>query len=215
MPEDAGRVPYFYKVTVSQIDLYKVRNVEAENAANAKRDAIREEDRMRADNFRNLTELMFNLRKEFVTELTSKECRDHLPDIVRYSTRVGEQYGMDFDMLGEVLGVELTEAAVEESDKSWQEILEIEAAYVTMPEKVLLAVAFCAADDSATGYWRETWDSSQQRYVFEHKENSELDETYKMLEALGYEMSDDEKALQNGTHRIFRNYGLKEDAEDV
>lgn len=215
VPEDAGRVPYFYKVTVSQIDLYKVRDVEAENAANAKRDAIREENRMRADSFRNLTELMFNLRKAFVTELTSKECRDHLPDIVRYSTRVGEQYGMDFDTLGEVLGVELTEAAIEESDKSWQEILEIEAAYITMPEKVLLAVAFCAADDSATGYWGETWDSSQQRYVFEHRENSELNETYKVLEALGYEMSDDEKALQNGTHRIFSNYGLKEDAEDV
>jgi ParB family chromosome partitioning protein len=198
---------------VSQIDLYKVRDVEAENAANAKRDAIREEDRMRADNFRNLTELMFNLRKEFVTELTSKECRNHLPDIVRYSTRVGEQYGMDFDTLGEVLGVELSEAVIAESDKSWQEILEIEAAFITMPEKVLLAVAFCAADDSVTGYWREAWDSNQQRYVFKHQENSELDETYKVLEALGYEMSDDEKALQNGTHRIFNDYGLKEDTE--
>ena len=34
--------------------------------------------------------------------------------------------------------------------------------------------------------------------------------TYEMLTALGYEISDDEQALRDGTHKIFREYGPDE-----
>lgn len=46
VPEDADHVQYFYKVGDIQIDLYKTRDVEAEDAEKAKRDAAREEERM-------------------------------------------------------------------------------------------------------------------------------------------------------------------------
>ena len=36
------------------------------------------------------------------------------------------------------------------------------------------------------------------------------DATYEMLTALGYEISDDEQALRDGTHKIFREYGPDE-----
>lgn len=209
VPEDAGQVPYFFKVGENQIDVYKTRDVEAENAAQLKRQAAREEEELIEQSFRNITELMFNLRKEFVAELTSKECQNHLADIVRYSTHIEHWRGMDFDIFGEVLGLELSEASIEESGMEWQEILENDEAFITMPAKVLLAVAFCTADDDNTGYWKETWDSKQQRYVYEHDENAELNETYKVLEALGYEMSDEERALQDGSHRFFTLYSFK------
>lgn len=44
VPEDADHVQYFYKVSSGQIDLYKTRDVAAEDAEKAKRDAAREEE---------------------------------------------------------------------------------------------------------------------------------------------------------------------------
>lgn len=58
VPEDADHVQYFYKVGDIQIDLYKTRDVEAEDAEKAKRDAAREEERMIMESFHNITELM-------------------------------------------------------------------------------------------------------------------------------------------------------------
>lgn len=75
VPEDADHVQYFYKVSSGQIDLYKTRDVAAEDAEKAKRDAAREEERMIGESFHNITELMFNLRREFVVELTPTDCK--------------------------------------------------------------------------------------------------------------------------------------------
>ena len=38
-----------------------------------------------------------------------------------------------------------------------------------------------------------------------------LDALYAWLELMGYEMSDDEKCLQNGTHRLFTHSGNIDD----
>lgn len=48
------------------------------------------------------------------------------------------------------------------------------------------------------------------RQLYPHPDNprKELgDSTYELLTALGYEMADDEKALQDGTHQLFAVYG--------
>lgn len=37
-----------------------------------------------------------------------------------------------------------------------------------------------------------------------NRKNDDLDSTYELLTALGYEMADDEKALQDGTHQLLR-----------
>ena len=42
---------------------------------------------------------------------------------------------------------------------------------------------------------------------FVHRKNDDLDSTYELLTVLGYEMADDEKALQDGTHQLFAVYG--------
>ena len=44
-----------------------------------------------------------------------------------------------------------------------------------------------------------------------HEKNLMLDALYAWLELMGYEMSDDEKGLQNGTHRLFTNSGNIDD----
>ena len=41
MPEDADKIAYVYKVSENQIDLYKPRDTEAEDASNSAREAAR------------------------------------------------------------------------------------------------------------------------------------------------------------------------------
>ena len=45
----------------------------------------------------------------------------------------------------------------------------------------------------------------------EHKECKSLDYVYSILTSLGYEMSEEEKQLQDGTHEIFQKEEVEED----
>ena len=56
-------------------------------------------------------------------------------------------------------------------------------------------------------------------YEYELSENSNLDHIYEILETLGYEKSDDEEEMIEGTHRLFDTYGAQagnaaEDSDD-
>lgn len=211
VPEDADHVQYFYKVGDIQIDLYKTRDVEAEDAEKAKRDAAREEERMIMESFHNITELMFNLRREFVVELTPTDCKKGFPAIARYmACAADDDFDLDLTLIGNILGVELSQEFVDSSGKDWYKILDEDGVYGAMPEKVLLARAYSSMDSSYCGYWSKDWNVERQKYVYSYRENPTLDATYEMLTALGYEISDDEQALRDGTHKIFREYGPDE-----
>ena len=68
------------------------------------------------------------------------------------------------------------------------------------PEKALLRMIYARLGDcKSEGYFRSYWNS----YAMKHEENEKLDRIYALLVKLGYEMSDDEKALQDGTHELF------------
>lgn len=210
-PEDADHVQYFYKVSSGQIDLYKPRDVAAEDAEKAKRDAAREEDRMIGESFHNITELMFNLRREFVVELAPADCKKGFPVIARYmACAADDNFDLDLNLIGSILDVELSPEFVDSSGKDWYKILDEDGVYGTMPEKVLLAIAYSTMDSSYCGYWGNDWNVESQKYVYAYRENPTLDATYEMLMALVYEISDDEQALRDGTHKIFREYGPDE-----
>lgn len=149
MPEDADKIAYVYKVSENQIDLYKTRDVEAEDAEKAKRDAAREEERMIMESFHNITELMFNLRREFVVELTPTDCKKGFPAIARYmACAADDDFDLDLTLIGNILGVELSQEFVDSSGKDWYKILDEDGVYGAMPEKVLLALAYSSMDSS-------------------------------------------------------------------
>lgn len=66
-------------------------------------------------------------------------------------------------------------------------------------------------DRKSEGYFRSYWNSC----TMQHEENEKLDRIYALLAKLGYEMSGDEKALQNGTHPLFTEQDTQtEDSDD-
>lgn len=187
------------------------RREEERRARQAEREAALEEERMIMESFHNITELMFNLRREFVVELTPTDCKKGFPAIARYmACAADDNFDLDLTLIGNILGVELSQEFVDSSGKDWYKILDEDGVYGTMPEKVLLALAYSSMDSSYCGYWSKDWNVERQKYVYSYRENPTLDATYEMLTALGYEISDDEQALRDGTHKIFREYGSDE-----
>lgn len=207
MPEDADKIAYVYKVSENQIDLYKPRDTEAEDASNSAREAARATEQLAREQFAAVTKLMYELRWDFVKDLTPAECKKHLPEILAYSTPILTEYRHmeDDENVLRLLGIGLDEQIRE--DTELEDALKMFNAYDTEPEKILLAVAFDATDGSREGYWSTEWNGPTGASKFVHRKNDDLDSTYELLTALGYEMADDEKALQDGTHQLFAVYG--------
>lgn len=207
MPEDADKIAYVYKVSENQIDLYKPRDTEAEDASNSAREAARATEQLAREQFAAVTKLMYELRRDFVKELTPAECKKQLPSIVSYASPLLTGYDNvdDDENVLRLLGIGRDERI--QADMDLDDVLNLFKAYDTEPEKVLLATAFDARDGEMAGYWNSRWNTKKGGCDYIHSANENLDETYALLTALGYEMADDEKALQDGTHQLFAVYG--------
>ena len=218
VPDDADTVEYVFRVSKSDIVLYKKRDMAAEDEANALREAARAAERITYEHFVGLTKFMYELRRDFVKDLTPAECKKHLSSIMAYAAPLltGYESVDDDENVLRLLGIGRDERIQENMDLD--DVLKLFKAYETEPEKVLLAMAFDARDGDGAGYWESQWNTKKGGSDYIHSVNEDLDETYALLTVLGYEMSDEEKALQDGSHASFAAYGPgnatdKEDSE--
>ena len=104
VPDDADSVAYCYKVSQNQIDLYKERDLEKENAETAKREEKRQQEQFYKDQLAALTNYMFELRRDFVTQLSTEECKKHLGEIVRFAVDAFDS-NYDGELTIKLLGV--------------------------------------------------------------------------------------------------------------
>ena len=171
------------------------------------REAARATEQLAREQFSSITKFMYELRREFVKNLTPAECKKQFPAIMAYATPMLAEYRrvQDDENVLHLLGVGLDEQLRDDIDLA--DALKMFNAYDTEPEKVLLVMAFDAVDDDEEGYWETSWNYKTRTNSYIHGDNENLDRTYELLTALGYEMADDEKALQNGTHQLFVVYG--------
>ena len=145
-----------------------------------------------------LTELaadLYKLRSDFIKNFngTSKNIADLLQGAVIASTlRVITWVRTDSTSIYDALGVENAGY----SDAKYEKTLEaIKAQGVKVYPRIVYAAFGDAADSTYfTGY----------NYEFpKHETNLKLNALYEWLTLLGYEMSDDEKQLRDGTHPLF------------
>lgn len=128
------------------------------------------------------------LRQEFVETVGVRAIRANMKKIVaelifcafdRYVDLPIEQDSMKF--FG-ILGRDVTREEVAQA--------------VSAPERPLLKLAYSALEcDLGEGY--HSWDG-------QYEGNNDLDMLYNLLQSLGYQMSDEEKALQDGSHELFK-----------
>lgn len=198
-PDDADSVAYYYRVGNCQVDLYRQVSEEVKDPEKeALKERTKAELERRSAELKNASRVAYKARMAFVKAFSATKRSS--ATICRFAGGVllREHCEPDDDVMSELLGVgidaetqEVDAAAFEERSKS-------------SPEYSLLVTAYAAFDAEGVDYLWNHWDSSGQAYVSTHEENRDLDFLYEILTELGYEMSDEEKALQDGTHELFQ-----------
>lgn len=203
-PEDAGEVKYYYRVSDNQIDLYRDMQEHQETDEERQRKELEAYNRKIQEELGTLTKRHYELRYEFISGF--KSAKTYTADICRYAagTIIGDdrwsQGRVDVDLLTDLLDLDSND----DMDYSGLQALVAPAAEKN-PEYALLACAYASVDSDDEGYWAYRWNNYLHINECMHAQNDELDRLYDFLLALGYELSDEEQALRDGTHELFQN----------
>lgn len=204
-PEEEG--PYYFHIS-SWGSVYLLAD-KPKLPAETEEQRLRREAQAREDarqaGLTEASERAYELRAEFANDAnTQTAVRVHWGEIVATWMCLCSMYGAG---TGTVASAEILENAFslkrEEygDSRTWLKY-----------EDCLAAVG----DRSAQMLWRMVWlsfgDSRHNLYVDwqgTHKTNKPLDVLYNLLTVLGYEMCDEEKQLQDGTHPLFQKEGAE------
>lgn len=194
IPEDAETAEYVFVVSkYGYVGLYKKGTNEQQKPS---LDPKYQQYCVHGKQFAELAERAYNLRRDFV--LGYHGAKKHAKDIMDFLLRALLDSYFDFDVdefLG-MLGIERP-AEPEENEPTAYDLIAEE--YAVCPERIILLAAYCIANDSA----QKKYYTPAGSYTYKHAVNETLDLIYDCLEKLGYEMSDEERALRDGTHELF------------
>ena len=204
-PADADTVQYYYCIGQQQVDIYKEKTEPDEDtAAGAWSVQEQEKYKRRGANLAAATLRAFNLRREFIAGISNSQAKAHLRDVLRLAGQVcfmTEDGDADLDQ--SLLAGLLEISADLENDAFPMDVYNAEMD--RCPEYTLLATLYASIDSDRLEYWGSHWDMEHHRSVLVHEENRVLDFVYDTLETFGYQMSDEEAALQDGTHELFQD----------
>ena len=200
-PEDADTVKYYYTASAQSVTVYREKTDTAEDA-----EALAEQARQKAEferreaALKKLAEDTYKLRLDFIKNYS--KAKKNLPWVIQFAGRALCEItdSADFEILAELLDIPC-DLENEEFDMEAYSI-----ALVERPEYTLLATAYAATDYEGLAYYRKNYrmENGQYGYHLDYEANEQLDFLYHRLTDLGYEMSDEEKALRDGTHELFR-----------
>ena len=193
IPEDAEEAEYFYVVFEYGITLYK-KVSESEEAA--RRAAEQEEKDLQKAKYEALSEISeraFELRRDFIRSFSNTKAKKKMEIIVEYTYRAIEKnsfWRMEIDKIIDFLDIQIPESDDEEEFATEHLLEDLHK----QPEKYLLLVTYCSLDGPSESYhnWRGGY-----------RENRDLDLVYDFLDALGYDISDEELSMCDGTHELF------------
>ena len=131
--------------------------------------------------------------------MSAATAKKHFPAIAVYASKVIRDrmsYYNSFDAarFSNLFGISFNDKIDEE---------ELTGHMAQYPERGMLVLAYCYADNNRMAYTANRYDRDKEYSLVVHKPNPELDELYGLLTSHGYEMSSEEKALQDGTHPYF------------
>jgi ParB family chromosome partitioning protein len=201
-PDDADDVPYYFTADDRYVNIYKKRQPHEETEEDRQRKARAAAAEQRKAELQEISERHFMLRQEFISGFGN--AKKFAAEIMGYAAKamieLSESYrdDIDYERLDELLGFDVDE----NMDEGITKALYTEA-FNRYPEYALLATAYVATDNDDEKYWDTRWDKGA--LIAQYEPNDNLDAVYSFLVSLGYEMSDEENAMQNGTHPLLQN----------
>lgn len=208
VPEDADQVAYFFRVTPEQIDFYRERSaseVERQDQARAAAQLQSEETNRRNQELEEVALRAYELRTEFVHNLSSQKVKKHFGAVVTFfgkclldmvSTKDARSLSLDTFLMGDMLGLDIDSAGI-------VPLKEYEESARRVPEYNLLVTAYLLADSNDLRYHQREYQLSTTSYLVKHIDNEKLDRVYALLTELGYKLSDEESAYKDGTHKLY------------
>lgn len=195
-PEDIEEIKYFYRASNNsywEIALYKEDTGEDEETEEEK--IAREEREQREIKHKALDEVAtraYKLRKEFAKSVSNTKAKNNISTIIKY---------MIYELTDGYVSVErkeiekITGEKLPTEESVYDKFDEISECINEKSEKYLFATTYCLLDSETLKY--HSWQGNA------YRGNCPLDQVYNFLKAFGYEMSDEEKAMQNGTHELY------------
>ncbi len=187
---------YYYSISSFSItvEIYVERQAEAEENPEvaAKKAETKKQRNEIEQKLEEIKENSRNLRREFISNCSKSVIRKNLISIINIFNKqvINDEYvSCDFDDLIELYKDIPYDDSNEENIEYMQFIEE-------NPEKIFLCLVYISLDDSK---WKRYYNDMELSY----SGSEELDAIYELLLLLGYQMSDDEKKMKDGTHQLF------------
>lgn len=201
--DDAESVEYFYIVANGDVVLYKKQDDVSQDDVSQNDEKPNTESIRRHKELKAITKRAYKLRSDFVKEISNAVAKKNLTTIIEYNMApiIWSFHSClpDIEDYTDFIGENpIIKDAAKEDD--------IMAAFIknkiaAEPEKSLLNVTWLMLDNEYETYY--DWNE-------QYRCNKQLDLTYELLEKLGYEISEEELALKNGTHKLFAPVGGEE-----
>lgn len=201
-PDDADTVAYYFCVGAYQVDLYRqvVEEPESTEAAEeaARAEQLKAEMERRHVALESASKSAHRARYSFIKDFSA--AKKNAAAVCRFVAGVllREHNDPDDYMVSDLLGISIDDETGEIDTAEFSERAK------ASPEYTTLVTAYSAYDSEEVNYFWWHWDSESRGMVCSYEENEKLDFLYEILAELGYEMSDEEKALQDGSHDLFQ-----------
>lgn len=194
-PADADEEFYFFIVSNNYgwITLYKKHFESDTDEEKEKRQAERQRQEECRAALEEISKRTYQLRRDFIREFSNTKAIKHIDILIEYSIRAMlEDYAsVDFDDFAEFFGLNAELNAEGDEELTFEDISEH---VLAQPALHLLIAIYLTFDSERQSYygWRN-----------QYEDNETLNQCYDLLEKLGYQMSDEELAMKNGTHELF------------
>lgn len=190
IPDDADNKEYFFIPSeYGYITLY-TKGIPTPLPVNESAVAKGKEIQERRAALEEISKRAYQLRCDFIKKVPNTQAKTCMSAIAEslIDTLLGGYHNLDDGEYAEFLGIDGYE------DKDGELQFDITELVGNQPERHLLIISWLLIDGENEHYF--DWHA-------QHHDNKDLNKIYTLLEKLGYEMSDEERQLQDGTHELF------------
>lgn len=194
-PKDAGKVEYYYVDNGNGAMLYKkTADAKPKPKSNAEKSFKEREAQIK-----ELTKRAYQLRRDFVLNFNAG--KKHIDAIMTLAmVRLIRYGGIDTEILMNLLGIEIPANESKDYTEKYENRRNlVMQKFKEEPIRVMLITAWSSLDSIGEDYY----DAHSYNFIIDHAVNPTLDAIYDVLISLGYEMSEEEMQLRNGTHELF------------
>lgn len=201
-PKDTDEASYIYTADAHSLSIYRKGPVkEKKDLEQARRDRyIRKKEKIESK-LKSVSNTHKEMRDEFLQNFTA--FNNNQMDIEAFAARaiVANAYGsVDVKLLGKVSGCPIVKKGYDNAldEEMWNKML------FNQPLRALLCATYARLSYGTIRYYTSPYDSKLGFDYPKHNEDTRLNLIYEGLCSLGYEMSDEEIQMQNGTHPLFK-----------